>query len=206
MKEEDVREARLSMSKAEFEQEYMASFNTFEGAIYTLEAESVIDYYPDVEEDDENFGGLDPGYKDETAMVVLTYKPSEDCFYVIDEYMRKECTTADHAAAIIELQGKHGVEVLFIDSAAAQMAADLAYVYDIATTKAKKDVLPGIAYVQSLIESGRLKVHRNCTNMLDALDQYQWDDRETLTKDKPLHNFASHMCDALRYALYTFRL
>lgn len=206
MKEADVREARISMSKAEFEQEYMASFNTFEGAIYNLDSESVIDYYPVPEEWDEVIGGLDPGYKDETAMVVIRYKPEEECFYVIDEYMQKEVTTDVHAQEIQKLSSKHNIEIIFIDSAAAQTAADLAYVYDIATSKAKKDVLPGIAYVQSLIETGKLKVHQNCTNMLDALDQYQWDDRDTLTKDKPMHNFASHMCDALRYALYTFKL
>ncbi|NBT06912.1 MAG: hypothetical protein EBS54_09470, partial [Betaproteobacteria bacterium] len=31
MAESDVEEARKSMSKAEFEQEYLASFTTFEG-------------------------------------------------------------------------------------------------------------------------------------------------------------------------------
>lgn len=206
MNESDVREARISMSKAEFEQEYMASFNTFEGAIYNLEAESVIDYYPVQDECVECFAGLDPGYRDSTGFVVVKYVPHEDCFYVVDEYLQKEVTTDVHAAEIKRLSDKHNIELIFIDSAAAQTAADLAYVYDIATTKAKKDVLAGIAYVQALIEKGQLKVHQNCTNMLDALDQYQWSTNENLIKDKPEHNFASHMCDALRYALYTFKL
>ncbi len=205
MSEEDVREARMSMSKAEFEQEYMASFNTFEGAIYQFANEDVIDYYPSLE-GAEVIGGLDPGYRDETAFVVVAYVPSEDCFYVIDEYLKKEATTDKHAEAIAALRDKYNIEIIFIDSAAAQTAADFAYTYDIATSKAKKAILPGIAALQAIIEQGRLKVNSNCTNMLDALDQYQWCAKEDLLKDKPEHNHASHMCDALRYAIYTFTL
>ena len=37
-----------------------------------------------------------------------------------------------------------------------------------------------------------------------ALDQYQWDPNPNLMKEKPKHDMASHMADALRYALYTF--
>lgn len=207
MTEADVLEARRSMSKAEFEQEYMASFNVFEGAIYSLDDTDVIEYLPDLTSDDvEIFAGLDPGFRDETAFVVIAYVGREDCYYVIDEYLAKEVTTHAHAQAITELVEKYNIELIFIDSAAAQTAADLAYTYDIATTNAKKAVLPGIAHCQTIIEGGRLKVNSNCLHTLDALDQYQWDQSDTLTKDRPLHNHASHMADALRYALYTFTI
>ena len=39
---------------------------------------------------------------------------------------------------------------------------------------------------------------------LSCLDQYQWDPNPNLAKEKPKHNRASHMADALRYALYSF--
>jgi phage terminase large subunit len=97
-----------------------------------------------------------------------------------------------------------GVEIVFIDSAAAQFASDLAYNYDIATTKAKKDVLPGIAYVQTLVQQGRLLVHKDCVHVLAMLDQYRWDTREGLTKERPKHDEYSHMADAVRYALYSY--
>jgi hypothetical protein len=211
MTEADVLEAKRSMSKAEFEQEYMASFNVYEGAIYNLDDTDVLDYLPDLRRDDvEIFAGLDPGYRDETAFVVIAYVGEEDCFYVIDEYLAKEATTKAHAEAIQALIDEYNIELIFIDAAAAQTAADLAYTYDIPTSKAKKAVLPGIAHVQTIVETGRLKVHADCLHMLDSLSQYQWDKDETasgaLTKDKPLHNHASHMADALRYALYTFNL
>ena len=33
---------------------------------------------------------------------------------------------------------------------------------------------------------------------------YQWDPNPNLLKEKPKHNKASHMADALRYAIYSF--
>lgn len=204
MAESDVQEARKSMSKAEFEQEYMASFTTFEGQIYKLPDSNVLDY--EVCDGDESLAGCDPGYRDATAFVVVVYQPHLDRFHVVDEYLKAEATTDLHAAAFAELVTKWQIDPVFIDSAAPQFASDLAYLYDIATIKAKKDVLPGIAYVQTLIETGRLYVSPHCVNTLATLDQYRWDTRETLTREKPLHDEYSHMADALRYALYTYTL
>lgn len=204
MSERDVQEARNSMSKAEFEQEYMASFVTYEGQIYQFDNENIISYLP--QDSYEVIAGIDPGYRDPTAMIVLLYVHSEDCFYVVDEYQAQEANTKEHAEKIKELVEKWQIETIFIDSAAAQFAADLAYIYDIATVKAKKQVLEGIAYCQTIVDTKRLKVHENCTETLGMLDSYQWDTNESLQKERPLHNMASHMADAMRYALYSYTI
>jgi hypothetical protein len=206
MAESDVQEARRSMSRAEFEQEYMASFTTFEGQIYSeFRQEYIVDELPSSIRG-EAFAGCDPGYRDATAWVNIVYDPSGDNFYCVEDYLESEKTTSEHASRFHLMMEHWGVEVVFIDSAAAQFASDLAYNYDIATTKAKKDVLPGIAYVQTLIAQGRLKVLRNCVHVLEMLDQYRWDTREGLTREKPKHDKYSHMADALRYALYSYTL
>ena len=204
MTEADVLEAKRVMSRAEFEQEYCASFTTFEGQIYQLAEECILDYEP--HDGDEAIAGLDPGFRDETAFIVVVYSQQTGCYHVVDEYLKSETTTDAHAQSFRELVDKWTIDPIFIDSAAPQFASDLAYLYDIATIKAKKDVLPGIAYVQSVIEQGNLKVAPHCTNTLDMLSQYRWDTKETLTREKPLHDKYSHMADALRYCLYTFTL
>lgn len=203
MAESDVAEARRSMSRAEFEQEYMASFTSYLGQIYEgFLPEYILDQLPNLR--GEAFSGCDPGYKDATAWVNVVYDYNTDCYYVVEDYLESERTTAQHAQAFQQMIDSWSVETVFIDSAAAQFAADLAYNYDIATTKAKKDVLAGIAYLQTIIQQGRLRVLRNCTHVLEMLDQYRWDDRETLTRERPKHDRYSHMADALRYALYSF--
>lgn len=204
MAESDVAEARRSMSRAEFEQEYMASFTTYEGQIYNLEGTDVSE--PPDNLRGEAIAGCDPGYRDYTAFVVVVYDGASDTFWIVDEYLRNECTTADHAKAFTELVAKWGIETIFIDSAAAQFASDLAYIYDLATTRAKKDILPGIVYVQTLLAQNRLKVAPHCTNVLAVFDQYRWDDKEGLQKERPKHDDYSHMADAIRYALYSYTL
>lgn len=206
MLESDVEEARRSMSKAEFEQEYMASFASFEGQIFSMPAANILEWKYHEEDRVEFVAGLDPGYRDPTAFVVIAYLPSHDVFWVIDEYLEAEAVTSKHARVFKEKIEKWGIDSIFIDSAAAQFAADLAYSYDIATIKAKKAVLEGIAYVQTLVEQGRLFVDPKCRHTLEMLDQYQWDKREGLVQEKPVHDKYSHIADALRYALYTLHL
>lgn len=205
MTESDVQEARSTMSRSEFEQEYLASFTVFEGQIFSFDSTTnVVDYEHTGRT--EFIAGLDPGYRDPTAFVVVAYVMDGDYFHVVDEYQSSEATTQRHAEAIQELMLKWGIETIFIDSAAAQFAGDLAYMYNIATIKAKKQVLEGIAYCQNLVEQGRLKVSPHCTLTLKMLDQYQWDKSETITRERPVHDGYSHIADALRYALYTYTI
>lgn len=203
MSVKDVESAKASMSRAEFEQEYMANFSVYEGQILQVKPEHIVDF--EMEGGVEFFAGLDPGYRDPTAFIVLAYKPMSDTFHIVDEYLEAEATTLGHVEKFRELIAKWNIDSIFIDSAAAQFAGDLAYIYDIATIKGKKEVLPGIARVQSLLEQGRLLIDSRCRETLAAFDQYQWDQRETLTKEKPVHKY-SHIPDAVRYALHTYTL
>lgn len=205
MKESDVNEAKRTMSQAHFEQEYMASFTMFEGQIFRFNTEKCIKEF-EMTDGLEFFAGLDPGYKDPTAMIVLCYDGKTDKFHVVDEYQESEAVTEGHAHAFQELINKWGFDAIFIDSAAAQFGADLAYTYDIATIKAKKQLLEGIAYVQNIIEQDKLIVSPHCTYTLAMLDQYRWKMDAQSGIEKPDHNIHSHMADALRYALYTYTI
>ena len=201
----DVESARLTMTKAEFEQEYCASFNTYIGKIYELPSQSVVaELTNELLLGSEFFAGLDPGYRDHTALVVCAYNHKLDLFVVVSDYLHRERTTEQHATAIRPLLQQYNCSVVFIDSAAAQFSADLAYHYDISTTKARKDVLPGIKHCQTLISSGKVLVYDKCHNVLAGLDQYRWDPRETLHVERPVHDVHSHTMDALRYALYSY--
>lgn len=200
---EDVEEARRTLSKQEFEQEYMASFLVFEGQIYNLDVNTHIKPF-ELESGTEFIAGCDPGYRDPTAFLVIAYNPRLDQFHVVSEYEESTQNTQEHAEEFRRLIQQWGIESIFIDSAAAQFAADLAYIYDIPTIRAKKDVLPGIVYLQTLIEQNRLFVDPDCTKTIQMLQQYRWDKREGLQRERPLHDKYSHIADALRYALYTF--
>ena len=203
--ESDIIEAQKGMSQAEFNQEYMADFNVFEGQVWSFNHEECI---ADLSNFDTSrmdvFAGLDVGYKDPTAFCVMAYDWDEEKFYLVDEYLDSERTTEQHATEIQKLIDKWEIDYIYIDSAAAQTRFDFAQNYDISTINAKKSVLDGIGHVAGIVDNKKLIVDQKCRESLMSLDQYQWDPNPNLLKEKPKHNQASHMADAMRYALYTF--
>lgn len=203
--EQDITEAKKAMSAAEFSQEYLADFNTYEGQIWNFNFEECVADLSQLDTSNMDvFAGLDVGYKDPTALCVIAYDWDEQKYYVLDEYLNAERTTEQHATEIRKLVDKYNIDWIFIDSAAQQTRYDFAQNYDISTINAKKSVLDGIAHTAGIIENDILIVDQRCKEVLSCVDQYQWDNNPNLMKERPKHNMASHMADGLRYALYTF--
>ena len=205
MSEMDIQEARKSMSEAEFRQEYEADFNTYEGQVWDFDYEGCTGSFQDIDTTGMDvFAGLDVGYRDPTAFCVIAYSWDEEKFFVLDEYFDSERTTEQHALEIRKMIDKWDLDYIYIDSAAQQTRFDFAQNYDISTVNAKKSLLDGIGHVAGVVDNSRLLVDQKCREVLLSLDQYQWDSNPNLMKEKPKHNRASHMADALRYALYSF--
>ena len=203
--EEDIEQARRSISKAEFAQEYEASFSALEGQIYDFDFDNcVINYDEDYRNKIDLYDtimGLDLGFRDPTAFVVVA--TDEHCAYIIDEYLEPQRKTSEHAKDIQYAMGVHDVDFVYIDHAAAQTKYDLSADFDIACVNANKSIENGLSYVASLIDNKRLFVDKSCTQTLEMLLNYRWDPRENLVKEKPLHDKYSHIADAVRYALYS---
>jgi len=205
MSESDIAEARKSTSEAEFRQEYEADFNIYEGQIWTFDRERCLANLSELDTSKmDMFAGLDVGYRDPTAFCVIGYDWDEKTFYLLDEYLDAEQTTETHARKIQSMIDKWDIDYIYIDSAAQQTRFDFAQNYDISTINAKKSVLDGIAHVAGIVDNNKLLVEQTCKETISSLDQYQWDPNPNLMKEKPKHNQASHMADALRYALYSF--
>ena len=206
MSETDIKEARKSMSEAEFRQEYEADFNTFEGQVWNFNFEECVGNFDEIDISEMDvFAGLDVGYRDPTAFCVIGYSWDEGKYYLLDEYLDAERTTEQHAREIQALIDKWDIDYIYIDSAAQQTRFDFAQNYDITTVNAKKSILDGISHVEGIVDNDNLLIDQRCKETLQALDQYQWDPNPNLLKEKPKHNRASHMADALRYALYSFQ-
>ena len=130
---------RGAMSEAEFAQEYLADFNTYEGQIWNFNFEECV---ADLSQLDTSkmdiFAGLDVGYKDPTAFCVIAYDWDEEKYYLVDEYLDAERTTEQHAIQIREKIDKYGIDYIYIDSAAQQTRFDFAQNFDISTINAKK--------------------------------------------------------------------
>ena len=201
----DIHEAKKAMSSAEFSQEYLADFNTYEGQVWNFNFETQVGDFEQLDTSKMDvFAGLDVGYKDPTALCVIAYDWENETYHLLDEYFDSERTTEQHAIEIQKLIDKWDIDYIYIDSAAAQTRFDFAQNYDISTINAKKSVLDGIGHTAGIIDNDFLHIDQRCSQALSCVDQYQWDPNPNLMKEKPKHNMASHMADALRYALYTF--
>jgi hypothetical protein len=217
----EIESAKRGMSDAEFEQEYLANFTVFEGQIWNFKEEYVQDLTTlkmrAMEGREEVVGGLDIGFRDNTALAAIACLPGDptanldsgnpdwdarkNMYYIIGEYCENRVTTARQAEQIGDLEEMYDIDPIYIDSAAQQTRFDLAQIHDISTINAKKDKLPGINYVASLVENGQLIVDETCVEAVHCLFNYRWDDKSSL--EKPVHDRSSHMADAIRYALYT---
>ena len=114
---EDIEEAKKTMSEAEFNQEYMADFNVFEGQIWKFDYENCVADLSEMEfRDCDVISGLDVGFKDPTAFLVVMFDGEK--FYVVEEYYEAEKTTEQHAEVIGEIMERRLVDYCFIDSAA----------------------------------------------------------------------------------------
>lgn len=216
--DKDIRAARRSMSHAEFEQEYMANFVTFEGQVWSLKNSAIQDLTARINDvclapyNYEIIAGLDMGFRDPTALTIILVTQDVDGlnhYEVLDEYFENGRNTQDYAANIYEKLTKYDIDYIWIDSAAAQTAYDLASLYDIATIKAKKSVTDGIGAVATVVDNDRLIVHEECVETIYALRNYKWKGKVeggewNLENEKPQHNRASHMADAIRYAIYSY--
>lgn len=203
--EQDIVEAKRTMSESEFNQEYMADFNVFEGQVWSFNQETQCKDLTEIDTTNMDvFAGMDVGYRDPTAFCVMAYDWDKETYYLLDEYFDSERTTEQHAMEIRKLVDKWNIDYIYIDSAAQQTRFDFAQNYDITTINAKKSVLDGIGHVAGIVDNDKLFVHQRCNESLTCLDQYQWDPNPNLLREKPKHNYASHMADAIRYALYSF--
>ena len=215
--EKDIMAAKATMSSAEFEQEYLGNFVTFEGQIWQISDSQIQDltHYKNSILDGSRradiIAGLDLGFRDHTALCVLAVEETDaglNKYYLIDEYFARGRSTAQHAAEINALQEKWNIDFIFIDSSAAQTRHDLAATYDIATINAKKSVVDGIGAVAAVIENERFVVEEMCFESVYAIRNYKWKvnsgGQYSTEAEKPEHNRASHMADAIRYAIYSF--
>jgi len=199
----DIEEARNSMTKTLFAQEYECSWTSFENMIYNIPEESMVSrLYEEVVQKRkmDYIAGMDIGFRDATAFIVIA--TDYEKYYIIDEYVVNETVTSDIAAQIKILEEQYHFESIYIDSAAQQMRADLAHDYDIYCDNAIKDVHTGIGFLQNLFEKKLLLIDKDrCPQTTAALEQYKW--KPATAKPTPVHDWTSHCSDAVRYAIYS---
>lgn len=126
-------------------------------------------------------------------------KQKSDDEYVQDFKKFSNCDVDYYRSIIIDPTASSLIVSLRKAGILTQKAKRVKNMYD---TK-EDSVLSGIRLVYELMNSGRLKINKRCTNLLQEIVSYSWDPKASENgKEKPIKQ-NDHCLDALRYVIYT---
>ena len=168
-----------------WEQEFLASFVSFEGAIFDF-MPTLVDSVPDP---DLILVGIDPGTMHATIKVHINKK--EGIFVTFAQESEK--STSEHGQLLQTLTTD--CDLAICDSAARQFIQDMTYDFEVSLQKANKDVEQGVNFLR------RLDRFIFVLNDVDPIFIKEWSMYSH--KDGRIVKKADHTIDALRYALYT---
>ena len=212
--EEELRSARQMMSEDLYDQEFECSFQaaitgSYYGAVIErLEKENKItdDLY-DESLDVETWWDL--GMNDSTVITFAQRRPSGE-IRIIDCY-ENSGEGLEHYINIVDSKpykyskhiAPHDIRVREIGTNKSrwETAKELGLEFDIAP---KLSVEDGIEQVRRMLP--KCFFHKNnCNKLVEALKSYckRWDEKNNCFRNKPLHNWASHFCDSVRYGAVT---
>ena len=157
--------------------------------------------------------GIDLGWNDATAFVVLAYHPLDGNrkLYVVDTYKASDMTGDDVADKIRFFQKKYGGVRLIIDPASKQFIEDLRARYGFHFISAQKSDKKGhIGMLNSDLLLGKIKLNISADNTVHELEDELvgliWDVKARERGKYKEHDACeNHLCDSFLYAWrYTY--
>jgi PBSX family phage terminase large subunit len=193
---EEFERMRRTLPEWKFRMFFLGEFTRPEGLVYP--PPQVVDPFP-VPPEWPRYAGLDLGYHNPTAAVLLARDP-DGVWYAIREYYERERLLSDHARALLPWAKEEGAIAFAGDPSAAQELAELRRLGLPVVPAPRLPVRAGIDAVHRLVAEGRLKIFRGLTHLLDEWESYRWETRGEEVLDEP-HKENDHLMDALRYAI-----
>lgn len=216
--EEELSEARATMSEKMFQQEFEANFVTFQGAVYgdeltagcilstDDEIKQYIPEWPNIDPNRPIVIGIDTGADHPFGAVKLV--STERGLIATGEYLERERSFIKHAAFLKQLAGIERPKWA-INKNDKQAAIELAQ-HGIYAAKAENDVVAGTERVKSWLNAGQLKfVAARVPLTIRQMQAYRWADNTASDGQKRLEKvFKKHdeLPDAIRYALMSWPL
>ena len=147
--------------------------------------------------------GIDLGYDDETAFVVVGYRPDDTRLYVVETYAKSEMIITDIVRKVDELQSRYGSFVRIVADTGGlgkQIAAEIRKRYGVPVFPAEKTQKADfIQLLNDDLRLGKILVNPIEINFIEEITALQWDEeKDGRFIEDP--RFANHRCDAFLYA------
>lgn len=219
-----VEKAKRDLSEVMFRQEYLASFEKFEGLIYPDFSEEKHIRTSEDRLTDIYFVGLDVGWNHPTAGLLMKEDADRNIF-VIDEFREQHLTVDMISKELRKLLtrndivikdelgnvrdvNKERIEMFVIDPASkgtqqssGQSMLDQLLQEGWGFIPGNNDVMAGINRVTRLFKEGKLFVSRRCKQLIEELNNYhwkQWDEEKDGYRNRPF-KLGDDLVDVLRY-------
>lgn len=195
---EEIEAAKAELTPDAFAQEYMADFRKQEGLVYKEFMRERHVYNTAAVHVAERIAGLDFGYNHPAACLDIDVD-TDGVYWVTAEYYK----TGQTHAQIAEFVAAKQYNKVYPDPAAPEAIKELTNrgVNCIDVVKGADSVKNGIQMVRDLFKQGRIKIHKDCVNLIWELETYHYDPN-LKDKDKPVKE-QDDAVDALRYAIMT---
>ena len=147
--------------------------------------------------------GIDLGYDDETAFVVVGYRADDPLIYVCETYAKSEMIITDIVRKVEELTERYKSFVRIVADTGGlgkQIAAEIRKRYGLAVFPAEKTQKADfIQLCNDDFRMGKIQVNPAEINFIEEITALQWDEeKDGRFIEDP--RFANHRCDAFLYA------
>ena len=192
---EEIEKAKKELSQEQFLQEYMASFQKTSGLVYK-EFSREKHLYDELPQGTwSKIAGIDFGYRNPAA--VLHIFTNGEMYFVEDEWYKRERTEA----ILADYVATCSFEAVYPDPESTNGIEELRKrnINVREVSKGKDSIESGIQKVRELLINSRLKVNKQCVNLISEFEMYSHD--EDNLNENPIKEH-DHALDALRYALF----
>lgn len=147
--------------------------------------------------------GMDPGFRDPLALVVLAYSQDLGAAYVVYEHREGELNHYDQCALAKDLFDQYNAEAVIVDSAQPGLVQMLIEKFHLPAIPSDKSGLKAstIEVLNTDLRTSRLFIEEHCEQLIEEMSLLQWEEkallRDQLKEDK---RFMNHLCDAMLYA------
>ena len=200
----DLKE-RYGEESALYQQEVLGKFVSFEGLVYHIQPENLVEEEPELKNFDYIFGSIDWG---STSVLLIggIHKETKEIYILKELYLKEKIQHGhpsgdDFYSAVNEIYSEYGVDRIWADPED-KNAIKTFRLYGLPLIGATNAVMPGIREVTSKMPRIRI-VEKNCKNLIYELQSYSWQESgiESFEYKKDMNPIKTHdhACDALRY-------
>lgn len=220
--EDELRQAKATVSEMDFRQEYLAEFITKQGLVYdSFCDDNIIGPMDPSNHDWDIYLGVDFGYANPTAVCFMAVSDIKQTVIQFDEIYVARKSIDEIEELIVQTLHKHGlnrssVKEILTDPAgnAAELSSGISPVdslrmgpYQWHVSNKGSEIAPGIALVRSFVKAAdgtiRFYITNNCKETIRSLSGYTYSKQsqryETIKEEALKDGLHDHMCDAIRY-------